>query len=1044
MLDIKSREQEILDFWETSSINEKVRSKNRNGKKFYFLDGPPYVTGDLHPGQMWVKVVKDITLRYRRYRGFNVRDRAGYDVHGLPIENKVEKQLGIMSKKEIETRIGIENFIRQCREYVDSFMGRMDRDYNRFGISLDFRNPYLAYRSEYIDTAWQMLKRIDERGFLYRGKKTTAFCTHCETALAQGSMEVTYADTDDPSIYVEFRVDRKGGAKIDIDDNTYLVIWTTTPWTLVSNVAVAVNPKELYVIARKGKKNLIVAKQRVDALFEMLNESLVVKSEFYGSELEGVKYINPLERNIPKQKELRRFHKVIFAEELVSMEEGTGLVHIAPGHGLDDYNLGIRNKLPIFSPIESNGRYNDDAGIYKGIQVPKDASGRIMEDLEAAGALIGKGTIRHSYPHCWRCDSKLIYMATEQWFFNIQKAKRKLIRENKRVTWHPEEAQKWLSDVIESSPDWCISRQRYWGIPMPIWVCKGCKSEVKIGSIEELRHMAQDKGQVESLKDLHRPYIDAIRLKCANCGAEMERIPDVLDVWYDASIAFRASMTREQFESMFPVDYILEGKDQLRGWFSYLLKTSVMAYGKAPYRNVGLDGMLLDEHGREMHKKLGNYVSLEEVHTTVGADTFRLWCSSHTPWLDLSWNKSVLKDAGKAVLILYNISNLISEYQGAASYAPKLKGRLNASKFDVEEAWMLSRLESTIDGVTRALEGYEAYKAAALVKGFITEDFSRFYLKMAKRSMLFGSKKKARQVMDVMNYVLFKTLIIASPIIPFATESVYRERYSGAESIFMEAWPKPNMKSVNESIERKMEVASETITAILNAREKAGIKLRLPSERATVGVNSDYAYDSINELSRIIEDYTNVRKLEVRRIQASKRQLKPVFQRLGPDFKENANAVARGISNGNADAIENDIMRQGHHDLHTENGTFRIRPEHFAVVETVEGSDEVAYKYGRVSISREISIELRNEGIVREFERNVQLIRKEMDLRKNDRIELGYEGVPEIAEIIAANSKEIKKYLNAAVFSAKALDGKRKDILIEETSMALYVRKAEA
>ncbi len=1014
MIDFKDREAKVLAYWKEHGIDDKVRMKNKGRKKFYFLDGPPYVTGDLHPGQMWVKTIKDITLRYRRSCGFDVRDRAGYDVHGLPIENKVEQILGVNSKKEIETKIGVENFVKKCREYVDSFKGRMESDYLRFGISLDFSDPYLPYKNEYMNVEWELFKKIEERGLLYRGKKTTAFCTRCGTALAQGSMEVTYADTDDPSIYVTFKVANRKHARIELDDSTYLVIWTTTPWTLPANVAVAVNPKELYVLARAGGRSIIVAKQRLDAVVSAIDESVTVKSEFYGSELHGLKYISPLEDKVPMQKELRRHHKVIMSEELVSMNEGTGIVHTAPGHGLDDYTLGVKNRLPIFSPVGADGLYTDEASGYKGVKVPDDANRMVIKDLEQRGALLGKGFIRHSYPHCWRCDTKLIYIATVQWFFNIQRIKKKLIKENGKVKWHPKEASAWMDDVLNSSPDWCVSRQRYWGTPMPVWQCTKCDSSITVGSINELKEHAIDKDKVESLKDMHMPYIDAITLRCGKCGSEMKRISDMIDVWFDSGTSFRASMSSEEFSKWFPVDYIIEGKDMLRAWFSALLKVGVMVYGRRPYSNIGIDGMLLDEKGREMHKKLGNYVGLDDIYTSVGADTFRLWCTDHTPWLDLNWNKSELKDAGKAVLILYNVSNLLEEYQNAVGYKPKLKRRMPIKGLDTEEAWIVSKLESAIDGVTAAFDDYRAADAAELIKGFVTEDLSRFYLKLAKKSILYSTRKKAHQVINTINYVLYKALLAISPITPFVAESIYIDRYVDNESIFMESWPKPNRKAIDKELERKMEIARDAITAILNSREKAGVSLRWPISTATVEVTDDAAYTALQELSQIVESYTNAESLKLVRVTGVKREIRPIFAKLGPAFRERAGEVAEQLKKADAELLEKAVETDGAYILHTSTGPVNVMAEHFTIVERAEEGDRVAFRHGAAHIDKELSNELKDEALLREFERGIQLTRKEMGLSRLDLIELGYEAVGELSRIIPLNIKTLKKGIKAS------------------------------
>ncbi len=1040
MFNIIDSEEKVRSYWKEHKIDHKVREKIKNGKKFYFLDGPPYVTGDLHPGQMWVKTIKDITMRYKRFRGFHVRDRAGFDVHGLPIENKVEKLLNVGSKKDIEATIGIENFVKKCREYVDSYMGNMDKDFERFGITLDVSNPYLAYRSEYIETGWSILKNINDKGFLYRGLKTTAFCTHCGTALAQGSMEVVYADTDDPSIFVIFNVDKKSNSKIQLSDNTNLLIWTTTPWTLPANVAVAVNPKELYVLAIVKEREIIVAKQRLDAVAEQLNESVTIKQEFYGSELLGTRYFSPLEDKIPMQKEIRKSHKVIGSEELVSMSEGTGLVHIAPGHGLEDFAVGKQNKLPVVSPVNTDGTYTDEAGEYKGLKVPIEANKRVLDDLKASGVVLSHGSIRHSYPHCWRCDTKLIYLATEQWFFNIQKIKKKMITQNSKVVWHPPEAGKWQEDVLNASPDWCISRQRYWGIPLPIWTCTSCKNETLIGSLRELKEKAVDKHIVESLSDLHRPYIDKVKLKCDKCSAEMKRIPDVIDVWYDASIAFRASMTELEFAEMFPMDYIIEGKDQLRGWFSYLMKTSIMAYGKKPYKEIGVDGMLLDEKGKEMHKKLGNYVPLDDIIKTIGADTFRLWCTNHTPWLDLNYNKAEIKDAGKCILILYNASNLLSEYKELTGYTPTLKNSVSTSKLNKEDLWILSRLESTLRDATSYFDNYEGFNAADIIKRFITEDFSRFYLKIAKKRITEGKKSQSKAIVNVINYILYKSLVMISPITPFVADNVYLEVYKRQESIFLEDWPKANKKLINLELEKKMEIVMHSITAILSSREKADIALRWPISKATLEITSDEAFNTIQELSGIVTEYVNAKSLDLKKISGVKKEVRPVFAKLGPDFKEKAGAVANALKTADANVMMDEIEKRGHYSLHTDKGTVDVKAEHFTIVNKVEEGDAAIFKYGKASIDNVITKELKEEAFTREFEHGVQMIRKELGLKKTDKISLGYEANGDMVQILKDNAKSISKNLSAKL-SNKLEDGLVKNIDVEGEIVKVSVKK---
>ena len=1024
MLNLIEREEKVLAYWKENDINGKVRQNGRGKKKFYFLDGPPYVTGDLHPGHIWVKTLKDIYVRYKRYRGFEVVDRAGYDVHGLPIENKVERELGLTSKIDIEQKIGIEAFVKECKTYVEKYMGRIDADYERYGISLDFKNPYLPYTSSYMEVAWGMFKKASDNGFLYRGKKTLVYCPHCETSLSQGSVEVEYKDADDPSLFLAFKIDLENSKlKINIKDETYLAVWTTTPWTLPANVAIAANPKELYVIVKLGSRSLILAKQRLEAFSEVMKESFTVLSEFYGSELDGIKYISPLESKIEKQKELRKYHRIILSDDgFVSMEEGTGMVHIAPGHGIEDYALGKKNKLPIFSPVGPDVAYTEEAGAYNGLKVPSEANKVVLHDLEDAGAVLNKGSLRHSYPHCWRCSNKLIFLATDQWFFNMQKLKKKLVKENGKTLWHPDEVQGWENSILSNTPDWCVSRQRYWGIPMPVWLCNKCANYTVIGSLEELKRYAINRHDIEAIRDLHRPGIDKVVLKCDKCGAEMNRIKDVLDVWWDSSVAFRASLTSEQFGEFLPTALIVEYVEQIRGWFQYMLKSSMMVYGKRPFRHIVVHGIIFGLDGKKLSKSHGNYKPLSEMLKLATADAFRLWCSSFNPILNKTLNEMALaeiKDNEKAVSILHNVSNLLTEYEEMLNYKPRLRPRFSAKGMETIDAWILSRLEHVAQEVTAALDAYEAYKAVTAIKGFVIDDFSRFYLKIAKKRILYGDKRQAKKIVDLMDYVLYKTIIMISPISPFVSEAVYMDRYARKESVFLEAWPKPNKKSFNDGLEIEMDVAKETITALLNSREKAAITLRWPISSATVELKDDDSLASVERLSAIIEDYVNTKHLEIKRGSSASEEVKPLFAKLGPSFKEKAPAVAEALKGASPFELKRAVANGGHYSLSTTKGMVEVSAEHFMITQKAEEGDAVTYRYGRASVDTHIDEALKNEALLREFERRIQLIRKELKLKKVDRIMLYYECEGELAQLINDNSDKVKSDIRAQKLSNK-------------------------
>jgi len=1040
MPEIQKNEEEVLRYWNEHSILDKVRAKNSGNKQFYFLDGPPYVSGELHPGQIWVKTVKDILIRYKRFRGYNVHDRAGYDVHGLPTEHAVEKSMNIKTKRELESSISVEKFITACREYADSLISKMNRDYERFGVSLDFKNAYIPYKNEYIEKAWKILQRMEQKGLLYTDKKPLTYCPSCETVLAQGTLEVEYRDEEDPSILIAFKINElKSKPRIDVDENTYLLVWTTTPWTIPANVAIAANPKELYIKAKFGEKHLILAKQRFESVVSSLNESAIVESEFYGSELEGIFYINPLEAKVPMQRKLRKYHKVIFSESMVSMSEGSGLVHVAPGHGLEDYLLGKKNKLPVFSPVNSNARYTEDAGEYANLSVPGEANQKVLEDLKASGALLDSGRLTHSYPHCWRCDSKLIYLATDQWFLNIQKIKKKLLKNNSKILWHPKEAEQWHENVLSNSPDWCISRQRYWGIPLPIWKCSKCGNIQVIGSVKELKEHAVDKGYVESIQDLHRPYIDNVALKCSKCGAEMHRVSDVFDVWFDSSVAFEASLSDSEFNELFPADFILEGIDQLRGWFSSMLKSSVMLYNKSPYKEVVVDGMLLAEDGREMHKHLGNYISIAELLKFTTADAYRIWCSSHTQWLDLPFNRAEISDADKLLNIMYNIANLIKEYSNAIGY--NKEGIKLPSKLDNTSEWIVSRLHTAIKKVNESLDKYEVQLATNTLRDFVVNDFSRFYIKAAKKNILYGSKAVSNATIATMKYIFYNLLILISPITPFASEKIYLDNFAYKESIFLDEWPKYKEKLVNESLERDFSIAVEAITAVLSSREKAKVKLRWPLSNAIIEVTDDDAYTAIEKLSGVIEDYTNVKSIELKRVTGINKVVKPLFQKIGPDFKENASAVAEALQNANIQELEKSIETEGTYALHTSKGVFNILPSHFTITEFQEAGDAVKFDHGLVIVNKEISKELLREALFRELARRIQLMRKEMGLKKVDKIELYYSTAGELGVIMNDKGKDLAKEVNAVKIS-NTLDGNAaQEFEIENEKISIAIKK---
>ncbi|RLJ02201.1 MAG: isoleucine--tRNA ligase, partial [Candidatus Aenigmatarchaeota archaeon] len=597
-------EKRIFELWRKRRIYEKAKEKNRGKKKFYFVDGPPYATGSIHMGTAWNKILKDLYLRFFRMKGRDVWDQPGYDTHGLPIENKVEKELGLMRKNDIE-KFGVERFVKECRKFATKYIDVMNKEFANLGVWMDWDNPYLTLDNNYIQGGWATFKEAYRKGFLYRGLYPVHVCPRCETAVAYN--EIEYEKVKDPSVYVKFR----------IKDKEYLLIFTTTPWTLPANTGVMAHPKKYYVKVRVGDEYYILAEERVEEVMELGGiEDYEVIERFEGKKLEGLRYEPVLEFDF--QKDLNNGFRVVMSERFVSTDEGTGLVHTAPGHGKEDYQVGRENGLPVVSPVRINGTFDESVGKYSGKFV-KAADKEIINELNEKGLLFHSGELFHDYPHCWRCDSPLLLISVEQWFLGITKIRDKLIEENQKVNWVPEFAKQRFHNWLNSLGDWPVSRQRYWGIPLPIWECESCGEIKVIGSAEELP---------EKPKDLHRPYIDEVTLKC-KCGGLMRRVKDVMDVWFDSGLASWASLgypkNRELFKRLWPADLNIEGPDQIRGWWNSQMIMSVLTFNRRPFENVVYHGFVLDAHGNKMSKSKGNVVTPEEVIERYGRDVLRFY-----------------------------------------------------------------------------------------------------------------------------------------------------------------------------------------------------------------------------------------------------------------------------------------------------------------------------------------------------------------------------------------------------------------------------------
>lgn len=984
-------EEKIEAFWKENDVYNKVKKARENGPDYYFLDGPPYVSGAIHLGTAWNKIIKDMVIRFRTMQGYNVRRQPGFDMHGLPIEVKVEQALGLKYKKDIEEKVGVENFIKKCREFALTNLKIMTEQFKMLGVWMDWDNPYMTIKNEYIESAWFTLKRAWEKGLLEKDQRVLHWCPRCETALAEHEVRGEYKIREDPSIYVKFPIEGK--------ENEYLLIWTTTPWTLPANLAVTVHPEYEYAKVRvsfDGKEEYwIVAKALVERVLHEAGVKGEIVEEFKGEELEGLRYVHPFLEEYPRQKEFREkyewAHRVILGEH-VTLEDGTGLVHTAPGHGEEDFEVGKQYGLPIYSPLDDEGRYVE--GKWEGKFV-KDADPEIIEYLKEKGLLVKAGTIEHKYPHCWRCKTPLIFRATDQWFLKISKVKDKIIEENdKNVTWYPDWVKIRYDNGVMNSGDWCISRQRYWGIPLPIWVCEECGNIHVVGSFDELKEMSKEPIEKDFHEvDLHKPWVDTVTLKCPKCGGDMKRVKDVLDVWFDSGIASWASLDyprrKDLFERLWPADFIVEGEDQVTKWFYSQQAASVVAFDTVPYKKVAMHGYVLDEKGDKMSKSLGNIIRPEEVVQKEGRDPFRfymLWAT--TPWENLRFSWKGLAQVKRMLNILWNVYILASTYMSLDNFDPT-KVNPEELPFREEDRWILSRVNTLISAVEDGIETFYLTRATRAIEYFVTEDLSRWYVRLIRKRLWIEKDDPDKLAAYWTLWKVFDVLLrLMAPVTPYITEEIYQNLirpFSGKESVHLEDWPKKDESWVDEELEKEMEIVRKIVEAGSAARQKAKIKLRYPVRQILIETEDETTKKAVERLNYLLKDQLNAKEVKVAKVEREIR-VKPNFAKLGPHFKGDAKLIAKWIDEQNDRELYEKLM-QGKLKVEIEGKEFTIEREHIVVEEELPDflvGEE--FDHGKVFVDKTLTRELMMEGLAREFVRRIQEMRKQLDLDVNDRI----------------------------------------------------------
>lgn len=848
----QSVEEQIRLYWDHESIKSKVQEKSKSSaNKFFFMDGPPYASGAIHMGTAWNKILKDAYIRFFRMKGFDVWDQPGYDTHGTPIEVKVEKELGFNSKKDIET-FGVGKFIDKCKEFATKHISVMNSQFDGLGVWMDWSNPYLTLNNLYIEGAWYTFKKAFDKGLLYKDKYPVHVCSRCETVVAYN--EIEHKKLQDESVFVKFQLKNEKGK--------FLVIWTTTPWTLPANTGVMVHPSFEYSFVKVGEEEFVLAKELVKPLMEKFKiEKYKISKTVKGEDLKGLEYTHPLKDFVDQLNDLKNGHKVLTSPRYVNLEDGTGLVHCAPGHGKEDYLVGKEFNSPILSFVNMDGRYSAAAGKWLAGKKARDANQEIVKKLEELGSLIKKEKIEHDYPTCWRCETPLLQMAVPQWFFKVTDIRQKLLDENKKVNWYPTWARDRFDNWLENLGDWPVSRQRYWGIPLPIWECV-CGNIDVIGSYKELSEKAGLKSEI----DFHRPQIDDAKIDCKKCKNKMSRIPDVLDVWFDSGVGTWASLNYPRFENPFkkfwPSELQIEGSDQFRGWWNSQIITSVITFDKVPFKNVITHGMVLDAKGIKMSKSKGNVVPPEEIIQKHGRDVMRFYLLSSEPWNDFYWNWEELKEYGRVLNVFWNVYEFVKMYGPQKSDRVfELQGLFDKKiKLKKEDEWILSKLFSLVKK-QKSVEAYNLHEYVLSLKDFILNDFSRSYIKIIRDRISHfyeGEDKEAAQL--TVSFVLENTLKLLAPICPHITDLIYTDLYMKTESVHLENLPTENGKMVRPILEEGMKYTDAIIETIHSLRSDKKIKLRWPVSYVVLDV-ADEVKGKIKDVEDVIKVMGNVKEV---------------------------------------------------------------------------------------------------------------------------------------------------------------------------------------
>ena len=987
--DVHNIELEIAKEWENEDILKKCIDNRKDCENFVFYDGPATANGMPGLHHMMAKFLKDTFCKYKTMQGYRVLRKVGWDTHGLPVELQVEKELGFNSKKDIE-EYGIEEFNKKCKESVWKNEKAFSDLTKEMGQFIDLEHPYVTYDNNYIETEWWILKKFFDEGLFYEGHKILPFCTRCGTGLASHEVAQGYKEVTANTVIVPMK--KK-------DEDVYFLVWTTTPWTLISNVALCVNPKELYILAESRGTKFIVAKALAN---KVLGDDYTVLEEYSGKNLEYMEY----EQLIPSLKVDKKAFFVTVAD-YVTMDAGTGIVHIAPAFGQDDYNVGKRYDLPVLNPVGEDGCYTE--GLWKGRNV-FEVDIDVIKYLKENDKLFKKEKIKHDYPHCWRCGTPLLYYAKPSYYLEVTKLKDQVVKNNNGVNWYPSfVGEKRFGNWLLNMNDWAISRNRYWGTPLPLWRCS-CGHMEMIGSRKELVEKSIE--EIDESIDLHRPYVDNVHITCPDCGKEMSRVKEVIDCWFDSgSMPFAQYHypfeNKELFEEQFPANFICEGIDQTRGWFYTLLLISTFVTGKAPYKNVLVNDLLLDKFGKKMSKSKGNIVEPFTTMKKYGADTIRFYLPYVSPvWSPIRFDDDGLKEVYSKYLSTFkNAYSFFEMYANADKIDPR-EYNIPVAKRDLTDRWLLSKLNHMVKDVTEGYEKYDLNIVVHKIVDFINDDFSNWYIRSNRRRFWASELTEDKKAVYLTTYETLLTLAkITAPVTPYISEEIY-QNLTGKTSVHLEDFPKVDEELLSKDLEQRMELVRDICSLGRNAREDAAIKVRQPLNFMILPLVDEAV---IEDFESIIKEELNIKEIVYKDDMTEymdyivKPNFKVVGKVFGPKMKDFQEAVSK------LDINDVNKIKAGYFKMNFLGEEIDVTED--MILTTLKNKKGYcAASNGKTSIVLDTSLteDLILEGLAREVVRKVQNLRKEADFVITDHINLYYHGDEMFDKMLASYDEYIK------------------------------------